>query len=83
MSTSKDANKSLEEKRDRLISEIKCLESELGEAEAQSIVNKHIKLLHSYNESKDAAQALIGKLAVATGTTVRELHQKYGLSSED
>jgi hypothetical protein len=63
------------------------------------IVEKHIKLLHDYNESKDAAQgrlgtftpqkclrppqALMGKLALIHGTTVRQLHEKFGLSKDD
>ena len=29
---------------------------------ADEIVSKHIKLLHRYNEAKDAAQILIGKV---------------------
>jgi hypothetical protein len=66
----------------------------------EKIIERHIKLLHDYNESKDAAQvlldvmhdthmiltppqALMGKLAVIHGTTVRQLHEKFGLSKDD
>lgn len=32
------------------------------EEDASAIVSKHIKLLHRYNEAKDATQILIGKV---------------------
>ncbi|TBU26639.1 Swi5-domain-containing protein [Dichomitus squalens] len=67
-----------------LQAEICELQNILGEDEnAEQIVSRHIKLLHRYNEAKDAAQILIGKLAAYRQTTIRQLHQDYGLTDED
>lgn len=43
----------------------------------------YMETLHRYNEAKDTAQALIGKLAQLTGTTTKELYPKFNLSVED
>lgn len=43
----------------------------------------HIEKLHDYNEVKDAAQLVLGQLAVLEGATVREMHEKYDLPLED
>nr|GAT49915.1 predicted protein [Mycena chlorophos] len=46
-----------------LETEVAALESKLGAGvDADAIVKKHIKLLHKYNEAKDATQILIGKV---------------------
>ncbi|KAH9980884.1 DNA repair protein, partial [Lactifluus volemus] len=59
------------------------LQKELGNGEdAQKIVSRHIKLLHRYNEAKDAAQIIIGKLAVHKQTTIRQIHEDYGLTDD-
>ncbi|KAF9072888.1 DNA repair protein [Rhodocollybia butyracea] len=60
------------------------LEQELGPGEdAEKIVNKHIKMLHRYNEAKDAAQILIGRLASLKETTIRQIHKDLDLPTED
>ncbi|KIP02909.1 hypothetical protein PHLGIDRAFT_122044 [Phlebiopsis gigantea 11061_1 CR5-6] len=67
-----------------LESEIQELQAVLGEGEdAEVIVSSHIKLLHRYNESKDAAQILMGRLAAHRGATIRQLHNEYGLTDRD
>ncbi|KAF8529553.1 DNA repair protein [Hysterangium stoloniferum] len=67
-----------------LEAEIRELQTKLGEGEdAEKIVNGYIKLLHQYNEAKDATQLLIGKLAAIRQVTVRELHEDYGLTIDD
>ncbi|KAH8977858.1 hypothetical protein EDB92DRAFT_1808142, partial [Lactarius akahatsu] len=86
-----------------LESEIAELQKELGPGEdAQQIVSRHIKLLHRYNEAKDAAQIIIGKvrhlythapslrmsaytiqLAAHKQTTIRQIHEDYGLTGDD
>ncbi|KAI0814823.1 Swi5-domain-containing protein [Irpex lacteus] len=67
-----------------LQAEITQLRARLGENEdADQIVGRHIKLLHHYNEAKDAAQILIGRLAAHRGITIRELHSEYGLTDQD
>lgn len=65
-------------------------------ANADAIVARHIRLLHTYNEIKDGSQALIAKVcsrlfsfrcvaadtqyAVMTHTTVTAVHRELGLS---
>ncbi|KAJ7605037.1 DNA repair protein [Mycena polygramma] len=67
-----------------LQAEVESLEKELGEHEdADAIVKKHIKLLHRYNEAKDATQTLIGKLATLKETTVRQIHDDLDLRDSD
>ncbi|KAI0701264.1 DNA repair protein [Cerioporus squamosus] len=67
-----------------LQAEVDELQQVLGEDEnAEQIVSRHIKLLHAYNEAKDAAQILIGKLAAYRHTTIRQLHKDYGLTDDD
>ncbi|KAI0284836.1 hypothetical protein BC826DRAFT_1053766 [Russula brevipes] len=47
----------------KLEAEIAELQKELGLGEeAQKVVSRHIKLLHRYNEAKDATQIVIGKV---------------------
>ncbi|PIL31217.1 hypothetical protein GSI_05915 [Ganoderma sinense ZZ0214-1] len=67
-----------------LQAEVKELQKVLGEDEnAEKIVSRHIKLLHRYNEAKDATQILIGKLATYRQTTIRKIHEDYGLTDQD
>jgi hypothetical protein len=35
---------------------------------------KHIRLLHDYNETRDAAQVLFGQLATLDGLTIQDLY---------
>ncbi|TCD64745.1 swi5-like zinc finger protein [Steccherinum ochraceum] len=64
--------------------EVAELQKVLGEGQnADEIVSKHIKLLHRYNEAKDATQILIGKLAMHRGSTIKEVHEEYGLLPTD
>ncbi|KAL5494876.1 hypothetical protein ACEPAI_338 [Sanghuangporus weigelae] len=59
--------------------EITSLQEHLGQGEdPEKFVTNHIKLLHDYNEAKDAAQ-----LAVYKETTIKQLHEAYGLSPDD
>ncbi|KAJ7194758.1 DNA repair protein [Mycena pura] len=63
-----------------LRAEIESLETEFGRGDdAEAIVKKHIKLLHRYNEAKDATQILIGKLAAQRETTIRQIHEDLEL----
>ncbi|KAH8995467.1 DNA repair protein [Lactarius akahatsu] len=81
------ARTSVKEREARILeleSEIAELQKELGPGEdAQQIVSRHIKLLHRYNEAKDAAQIIIGKLAAHKQTTIRQIHEDYGLTGDD
>ncbi|PJF16569.1 hypothetical protein PSACC_03571 [Paramicrosporidium saccamoebae] len=42
-----------------------------------------IEKLHKYNEYKDLAQALIGRLAVLEGCITRELYPRFDLELDD
>ncbi|KAI0284841.1 hypothetical protein BC826DRAFT_942158 [Russula brevipes] len=83
-----------------LEAEIAGLQKELGLGEdAQKIVSRHIKLLHRYNEAKDATQVLLhalpsdfspacsssslAHLACHKQTTIRQTHDDYGLADDD
>ncbi|KAI0060320.1 hypothetical protein BV25DRAFT_1807691 [Artomyces pyxidatus] len=67
-----------------LQAEIEELEKTLGpDEDADKIVSRHIKLLHRYNEAKDATQILIGKLAAHKQTTIRQIHEDYDLTDAD
>jgi hypothetical protein len=37
---------------------------------------KHIRLLHEYNETRDAAQVLFGQLATLEGLTIQDVYGK-------
>jgi len=67
-----------------LQTEINALQMTLGVNEdSEKIVSKHIKLLHQYNESKDATQILIGRLATLKQTTVKQIHIDLQLTGDD
>jgi len=67
-----------------LQAEVDELQQKLGESEdAGNLVSRHIKLLHRYNEAKDAAQILMGRLVATRQTTIRQIHKDYGLTQDD
>ncbi|CAO2627763.1 DNA repair protein SWI5 homolog [Lemmus lemmus] len=43
----------------------------------------HIVLLHEYNDDKDVAQMLLGKLALTCGVTTKELYPDFDLDLSD
>ncbi|KAI1232085.1 hypothetical protein IHE44_0007141 [Lamprotornis superbus] len=51
----------------------------LSEGYSLEELDKHISLLHEYNEIKDAGQMLLGKLAVIRGVTTKQLYPEYDL----
>lgn len=53
------------------------------EEEAAKRERELLDKLHTYNEVKDFAQALIGQLAVLEGCTTKELYPRYGLELDD
>lgn len=44
---------------------------------------EHMRLLHEYNNLKDATQIVLGALAQAKGVSIKEMHKKYNLPSGD
>ncbi len=66
--------------------EIDRRKEEVGFKSDSEITSSHktyMDRLHRYNEAKDVAQALVGKLAQLTGTTTRDLYPNFGLSFDD
>uniref|UniRef100_A0A8C9EFY8 DNA repair protein SWI5 homolog n=1 Tax=Pavo cristatus TaxID=9049 RepID=A0A8C9EFY8_PAVCR len=55
----------------------------LSEGYSVEELEKHIALLHEYNEIKDAGQMLLGKLAVIRGVTTKQLYPEYDLELND
>ncbi|ORY16096.1 DNA repair protein [Clohesyomyces aquaticus] len=52
-------------------------------AAANSIVKKHITLLHEYNEIKDVGQGLMGLIADQRGVRIVEVQDEFGLTNHD
>ena len=71
--------------------EVACAGAELsyGQAvlrrlqERKGRVERHIRALHAYNEMKDVAQMLMGKLAEMEGGLTRDLYPRFGLDLAD
>ncbi|XP_064325213.1 DNA repair protein SWI5 homolog, partial [Phalacrocorax carbo] len=55
----------------------------LSEGYSLEELEKHISLLHEYNDIKDAGQMLLGKLAVIRGVTTKQLYPEYDLELSD
>uniref|UniRef100_A0AC11B9E0 Uncharacterized protein n=1 Tax=Ovis aries TaxID=9940 RepID=A0AC11B9E0_SHEEP len=70
----------LKEKKDMLDKEISQL---LSEGYSVDELEDHISQLHEYNDIKDAAQMLLGRLAVIRGVTTKELYPEFGLDMND
>lgn len=47
------------------------------------LVQERIRLLHDYNEAKDAGQALLGRLAHLEGCTTKEMYSQFDLSLDE
>jgi len=61
--------------------EIEMLLKQKSELEAKK--NRHIKLLHDYNESKDVAQSIFGQLASIEGLTTKTVQLRFNVSLDD
>ncbi|KAJ1724745.1 swi5-like zinc finger protein [Coemansia erecta] len=66
------------EERDRVL-----LASGMTVDQARQLSDAHMDRLHKYNDIKDAGQVLFGKLAELRGKTVKEIHEEYGVKSDD
>lgn len=66
-------------------SEIKLADKRIEElTQKQKVLEKKISkkldLIHKYNETKDIAQFLMGKLAEMEQCTVKKIHEKMGVA---
>ncbi|TGO30460.1 hypothetical protein BPAE_0005g00560 [Botrytis paeoniae] len=53
------------------------------EKPAKQTVQRHIKLLHNYNDIKDVGQGLLGMIADNRGVRVGELYEEFGVGIAD
>ncbi|XP_056592821.1 DNA repair protein SWI5 homolog [Triplophysa dalaica] len=75
-----DEAKELRQTLHQLDSEISLLDKD-GFVEEE--LDKHIDLLHEYNDIKDITQTLLGRLAGLRGVTTRDLYNDFGLELDD
>lgn len=78
---------------EQLLSDVKHLQEKLSLVESRLVtladsysedeLQLHIEKLHEYNEVKDMAQLLLGKLAEVEGTTTTSLYEQFGLELSD
>ncbi|ODO00567.1 DNA repair protein Swi5/Sae3 [Cryptococcus wingfieldii CBS 7118] len=73
----------VEEKVGELRKEVEELRKVLGDKDPNKILQQHIHLLHTYNEIKDGAQSLIGRYALMTNRTIRDVHEELDLPLTD
>jgi hypothetical protein len=51
--------------------------------QVEGLMQERIKLLHRYNEAKDAGQVLLGRLAHLEGRTTKEMYEKFDLDLDE
>lgn len=69
----KENSKSLIDRRNHLIEEIASIPNE------QQMKTEIMELMHKYNETKDAAQILIGGVANVREVTIKSVHEELHL----
>ncbi|XP_050426164.1 DNA repair protein SWI5 homolog [Adelges cooleyi] len=75
--------KSLDEY-DNLLEVEKNLDDQLKELQSKQIERQQVmNALHEYNDLKDAAQIVLGRLACLEGTTVAHIHRQYGIEDDE
>ncbi|KAK2778686.1 hypothetical protein FQN53_001714 [Emmonsiellopsis sp. PD_33] len=57
--------------------------SPLPPKDATAIVQRHIRLLHEYNEIKDVGQGLMGLIAEARGVRYVDVQKGFGIAERD
>ncbi|XP_071495773.1 DNA repair protein SWI5 homolog [Diadema antillarum] len=73
-------NQTLQARLSELDEEITRLQNEGCKEEELQL---HIKKMHEYNELKDMAQMLLGRIASLEGVTTRQLHEEMGIHDGD
>ncbi|KAG7661154.1 uncharacterized protein J8A68_005327 [[Candida] subhashii] len=73
-----------EKKLSELITHCSQLSSQLeGQDEPEVIIKRHIKQLNKYNELKDLALDLIGKIADSRQVRISEIFKEMGVDAND
>lgn len=57
------------------------LADELNLTDAQKEIKKFIQKINRYNEAKDVAESLMGKIADLKGVPIREIHEDLGIDA--
>ncbi|KAI5309829.1 hypothetical protein KEM55_002314 [Ascosphaera atra] len=86
----------LQAKLEKTSSELEAVETSISEVQKQlssiseeaakdpsAVVNRHIRLLHEYNEVKDTAQGLLNMIAESRGMRYVDVQREYGVSEND
>ncbi|EMR09986.1 hypothetical protein PNEG_01744 [Pneumocystis murina B123] len=74
---------SLEARLNELTEKQKTLQATLKNPDATSTVKQHIVLLHTYNEIRDVALGLMGKIADQERCRVVEVMDRFGITKDD
>ncbi|KAG2412705.1 hypothetical protein HFD88_010262 [Aspergillus terreus] len=72
----------LESQAEQLESQIASVKSQLKDDPAVT-VQRHIRLLHDYNEIKDIGQGLMGLIADARGMRQIDVQKEFGVGDRD
>ncbi|XP_034048179.1 DNA repair protein SWI5 homolog [Thalassophryne amazonica] len=79
--------RSPEEEVEELQRQEEQLDTEITQLEAEGYrveeLERHIDMLHEYNDIKDIGQTLLGRIAALRGTTTRDLYSHFGLELDD
>lgn len=61
---------------------IRSVSEEAG-AHPEAVVQRHIKLLHQYNEIRDIGLGLLGMIAETRGDRLVDVQQQFGVTERD
>ncbi|KAJ5787040.1 hypothetical protein N7457_002030 [Penicillium paradoxum] len=82
LSTLRTSITNLEAKRVELEAELSSITAKL-EHDPNATVQRHIQLLHDYNEIKDIGQGLMGIIADARGVRQVEVEKEFRVGEKD
>lgn len=59
------------------------LANELNLTDANKEIDNFIKKLNKYNEAKDIAESLMGKIADLKSCSIKDIHSEFGLNNTE